>query len=224
MPPRSSLSACQSASSDSTLFACSPGASSWLRARSRSERELGVHAVDPGDPRVADQLDRAVAGDELAQPLEGARLDVDAAGGEDGPVDILGARIRGIVVERPPLLVERPERCLVLPERPVAAGDAAPCLLGVDLDENRQGALPQAPSGSCSVPTAPPPSAITAGALEARASQRVLRLAQPECHFAAGLEDPSDRLFALDLCVDVDERPPELRRRARRRASTCPRP
>ena len=37
VPDRSSRSACQSASSDSTVFACSPGASSWTaRARAPS--------------------------------------------------------------------------------------------------------------------------------------------------------------------------------------------
>ena len=40
----------------------------------------------------------------------------------------------------------------------------------------------------------------------------MLRLAQPERSLAAGLEDPRDRLLALDLAVDVDERPPELLR------------
>ena len=40
----------------------------------------------------------------------------------------------------------------------------------------------------------------------------MLRLAQAERCLAAGLEDPRDRLLALDLAVDVDERPPELLR------------
>ena len=40
----------------------------------------------------------------------------------------------------------------------------------------------------------------------------MLRLAQPERSLAAGLEDPRDRLLALDLAVDVDERTPQLLR------------
>jgi hypothetical protein len=38
----------------------------------------------------------------------------------------------------------------------------------------------------------------------------VLRLAQPKCSLATGFEDSRDRLFALDLAVHVDKRPPEL--------------
>ena len=88
VPARSSRSACQSASSDSTVFASSPGGSSCTALARRAERELGVHAVDPGDPRVADELDRPVAGDELAELLEAPGLDMDAAGGENCAVEI----------------------------------------------------------------------------------------------------------------------------------------
>ena len=55
----------------------------------RAERELRVHAVDAGDVRVGDERDRAVAGDELAEPLQRAALDVDAGGGEDDVVDVV---------------------------------------------------------------------------------------------------------------------------------------
>ncbi len=180
------------------------------RTRPRAERELGVHAVDPGDARVADQLDRAVARDELAEPLERAGLDVDAARGEHGAVEVPGARVRGVVVERPPLLVERPERCLVLRERPVAAGDTAPRLLGVDLDEDRQRALPQRRADLVG-PDRTAAQRDHGGRARGQGVAHVLRLAQAECRLAAGLEDPRDRLLALDLGVDVDERPPELR-------------
>ena len=84
-----------------------------------------------------------VAGHELAEPLERAGLDVDAAGGEDGAVEIGRACVRRLVVERPPLVVERPERRLVLRQRPVAARDSAPRLLDVDLDQDRERPLAQ---------------------------------------------------------------------------------
>ena len=58
------------------------------RAGAGAEGELDVHPVDPGNPRVADDLDLPVARDELAEPLERAGLDVDAAGGEDGALEI----------------------------------------------------------------------------------------------------------------------------------------
>ena len=58
------------------------------RGEPAAERELRVGAVDPGDVRVGDERRRAVAGHELAEPLERARLDVDAAGGEHDAVDV----------------------------------------------------------------------------------------------------------------------------------------
>src|SRR6185436_7193916 len=39
------------------------------RPRAGSEGELNLHAVDPGDARIADDLDRPLAGNELAEPL-----------------------------------------------------------------------------------------------------------------------------------------------------------
>ena len=51
-------------------------------AEARPERELRVHAVDAGDVRVRDERDRAAAGDELAELLQGSALDVDACGGQ----------------------------------------------------------------------------------------------------------------------------------------------
>ena len=113
------------------------------RPRAGSERELNVHAVDPGDARVADDLDRPLAGNELAEPLERAELDVDPARGEHSALDIAGTCICGVVVERLTLLVQRPEGSLVLRQRAVAAADAAPRLLGVDLDEDGHGAISQ---------------------------------------------------------------------------------
>jgi hypothetical protein len=39
----------------------------------------------------------------------------------------------------------------------------------------------------------------------------VLRLAEAKRGLTAGFEDPRDRLHALDLAVDIDERPPKPR-------------
>ena len=210
----------QSARATRRVFACSPGGQLVARTRARSERELDVHAVDPGDARVADDLDRPLAGNELAEPLERAELDVDAARGEHGAVDVARSRIRGVVVERLPLLVQRPERSLVLRQRPVAAADAAPRLLGVDLDEDGDGAISRALERIWSVPTAPPPSATTAGVDRApgrrpRASTRGAGT-PPRRRSRRSARSAPPRSISR---VDVDERPPEpLReRRAERR-------
>ena len=181
------------------------------RARPGAERELGVHAVDPGDPRVADQLDRAVAADQLAEPLQRPGLDVDASHGEHDPVDVAGARVGGVVVERAPLLVQRAERRLVLRERPIASADAPPRLLRVDLDQDRHGALPQRRADLVGTD-----GAAAQGDHGRRARRegvdRVLGLAQAERRLAARLEDARDRLLPGDLTVDVDERASEPRR------------
>ena len=68
---------------------------------------------------------------------------MDPARGEHGALDVVGTCICGVVVERLPLLVQRPEGSLVLRQRAVAAADAAPRLLGVDLDEDGYGTISQ---------------------------------------------------------------------------------
>ena len=177
-----------------------------------AESELHVHAVDPEDPRVADDLDGIVAGNELAEMLERADLDMDAPGGEHGAFDVPRVRIRSVVVERLTLVVERPESRLVLRQRTVGAADAAPCLFGVDLDEDRHGALSQrrpdlvGPDGAAA-------QRDDSGWARPQRVDGVLRLAQPKCRLTAGLEDARDRLLALDLAVDVEERPPQLLRK-----------
>ncbi len=173
-----------------------------------AERELDVHAVDPRHPRVADDLDLALGRNELAEALQHAGLDVDATGSEDGAVEIRCPRVRCIVVERLPLVVQRSECRFVLRERPLS-GNAPPCLLGVDLDQDRQCAIPQClpdlVGADCAAAERDHGRRRRAQRLE-----RVFRLAQPERSLAARLEDPRDRLLALDLAVDVDERPPQL--------------
>ena len=178
------------------------------RTRPRSERKLDVHAVDPGDPRVADDLDRPLAGNELAETLERTGLAVDTARSEDGTIDIPRSCIRGVVVERLPLLVQRPEGRLVLGQRPVAAADAAPGLLGIDLDEDRHGAISERRTNLIDSDCATAQRYHCWGH-RAQGVDRVLRLAEPEGSLTSGLEDPRDRLHPLDLGVDVDERPPE---------------
>ena len=66
----------------------------------RAERELRVHAVDAGDVRVGDERDRPVAGNELAEPLQRAALDVHAGGGEHDVVDVPGDDVGDLGVQR----------------------------------------------------------------------------------------------------------------------------
>ena len=181
------------------------------RSGARSERQLRVHPVDPGDARVGDDLDRPVAGNELAEPLERAQLDVDPAGREDGAVQVVGPRVRSAIVERPALVVEPTEGCLVLRQRPVAAAGSPPRLPDVDVDEDREGPVAQRRPDLVGRDRAAA-ERDHRGRARAQRRKRVLGLARAERRLAAGLEDPRDRLLALDLAVDVDERTAEPRR------------
>src|SRR5262249_18603513 len=95
-------------------------------AEAAAEGELCVHAVDAGDVRVADERGAAVAGDELAEASERARLDVHAGGREDDVVG--GARGGGwcFLVERSALLVQARELVAVARERAIACLHALP--------------------------------------------------------------------------------------------------
>ncbi len=87
----------------------------------RAERELRVRAMDAGDVRVGDERDRAVAGDELAEPLQRAALDVNAGRGEDDVVDVVRYDVRDLGVQLAALLVEPAELGLVPRERAAVA-------------------------------------------------------------------------------------------------------
>ena len=136
---------------------------------------------------------------------------MNPAGDEDRGVDVVGARVRGIVVERPPLLVQRPERGRVLRERPVAALDAVPGLLGTDLDEDRQGSIAQGLSDLVR-PDGPSAEGDHGRARRVERLAGELRLAQTKRCLAPGFEDLRDRLLTLDLPVDIHERTAELLR------------
>ena len=120
----------------------------------RAERELRVHAVDAGDVRVADERDRAVARDELAEPLQRAALDVDAGGREHDVVGVAHDRVGDLGVERTPLLVElarsRSRSCASGRSR---ALDSLPAVVEVDVDQQGRRAAGEA-RRACA-PTAP---------------------------------------------------------------------
>src|SRR5579864_1426979 len=99
-----------------------------------AERELRVHAVDACDVPVGDESDRAVAGDERAEPRQRATLDVDAARDEDDVVDVVRDDVGDLCVQAPPLLVQPAELRLVLGQRSVAAADALPARVDVDVE------------------------------------------------------------------------------------------
>ena len=64
----------------------------------RAEGELGRDAVDPGDVRVGDDLDRPRARHELAEEVDRADADVDTRSGERDPVGIACVGVGGIFV------------------------------------------------------------------------------------------------------------------------------
>ena len=105
----------------------SPPRRAAARAPSASRLPSAVWATGPQIPatwRSATSATLSRPGDELAEPLERARLDVDPRGGEDRVLDALSRARRRPARTAPALVEERAEGLLVLRERPVGAGDA----------------------------------------------------------------------------------------------------
>src|SRR3989440_7712405 len=171
-----------------------PGGQLVRLGEPRPERELRVHAVDAGDVRIRDQRDRAVAGDELAELLQRAALDVDAGGGQRAVVQIACAHVGALRVERAPFLVQAAERRLVLREWPVASAHALPARVDVDVEPHGErvveGVAHRRPRDCASAE---------------REHDRLL-LVRAERGFAVVAEDVGDRLAGgrLDQVVRVD--------------------
>jgi len=107
------------------------------------ERELGVHAVDAGDVRVGDERHVAASGDELAEPLQPAALDVDPRGSQNDVVGVPGDDVGDLRVDRAPLLVESPELVVVSSKWPFASFHALPRDVDVHVEPDDDRALPQ---------------------------------------------------------------------------------
>ena len=90
-------------------------------------------------------------------------MDVDAAGREHDVVRVPRDRVGGLLVDRPPLVVEPPERLLVLRERPVARRAPAPRPCRRRPRRAPSSRARGAARRVASDPSAPPPSAITFG-------------------------------------------------------------
>ena len=56
-----------------------------------AECELRRDAVNPGNVRIGDELDRPVPGHELVQKIQRADPDIDPGGGKHDPVRVAGA-------------------------------------------------------------------------------------------------------------------------------------
>ena len=191
----------------------------------RPEGELRVHAVDPGDARVGDELDGAVARHELAQPLECPELDVDAARSEHDVVGVVGARIGDRVVERPPFLVEAAELRLVAGERTVAAACPLPGGLDLDVEEDGEGGVPQGRSHLGDRHRAAAEREHR-GLVHVQPRDRVERFANTKLGLSPLREQLGDRtaLVPFQLLVEVDEGAAEPGGEPRGRASSCRRP
>ena len=109
-----------------------------LREVARTECDLRPDPVDTRDPRVRDQLDGSVAGDEVAELVDRAELDMDAGRGEQDPVDVARLRVRHRLIEGLPVAMQRVERLLVLRERPTRSHDPLPGGLRVDIEQHRE--------------------------------------------------------------------------------------
>ena len=208
VPSRPSCSSSHSRATSSSVFAASPGESSCV-VEAAAEGELGIGAVDPGDVAVGDERDPAATGDVLAEEGQRTRLDADPGRRERDPVGVPRPRVRDLQVDRLALLVEAPEELLVPGQRPVAAvPDAAPCLLHLDVHEQRQRAVAQRLPHALGEDGAAPEREHGGNGLRQRLDREVL-LELPEPGLAALGPDVRDRhpQLPLELEVDVEERP-----------------
>ncbi len=169
----------------------------------RAERELRVHAVDAGDVRIGDERDRAVAGDELAEPPQRAALDVDAGRGEDDVVGVPGDDVGDLRVERPALLVEPLELLAVPRERAIAPAHALPA---VSTSTSSQTTVARSFSSArtSGMVTAPPPRSTTRGSVRREHVPDDLRLSRAECRLA--VVEQRDRNVRVGLDVRETER------------------
>ena len=175
----------------------------------RAERELRVHAVDAGDVRVRDERDRAVAGDELAEPLQRAALDVDAGGGEHDVVAVARGRVGHLGVERRAAARSGARNSA----SSCASGrslprDPLPRRLDVDgeMDDGRAVVAREA-----GVSTAPPPTAITVGSAARAPRARTAPRARGTRPRPRSRRARDRAVRRRDRLVDVDERPAEPR-------------
>ena len=223
------VSSLQSRSSTCACFAASPGGSSCVETSRSPSASWARGAVDAHHRRVGDERDGAVAGHELAEPVERAELVVDAGRGERSTPStspLATTASATCAVERLPLVVQPAEHLLVLRERAVAALAAPPGRVDVDVEEHgeraRRRAVVRVPerdraaaerrgSSGGAAPTASPTTA---------ASTRRNRLLAAAPRRSAG----SSRVAPLDLPVDVENRPVEALRERARPSSSSPRP
>ena len=187
--------------------------------------DLGADAVDPRDVRVGDELDGAVARDEVAELVDRPGLDVDPGGGEQDPVDVARVGVRDLLVERLPLAVERVERA----RSTARAGGRSPSTRCQAVSGSTSSSTVKARAARSrrvrSERTAPPPSATTA----ARRGEHVLRdvlLDRAEAGLAACHEQLGDRRpgAGLDLAGRGRRTAARVARRRDARRASCPSP
>ena len=165
--------------------------------------EAGI--VEPEHALVRDQRTGAPV-DEPVEIREEARLRGDLEAFEQRVVGVLGDAVAGLEVEVGALLVERPERLLVLRQRTLAAAHARPGEVDADLDPDGERA-----------PREPLARLLDGhGAAAERNHRRLVRrqrlghhgrLELAELRLAALVEQLGDRpVQALDLLVRVHER------------------
>ncbi len=212
-PSRPIVRADHSRSRTAGVFAASPAGHLVLRDVPCPESHLRADAVDARDVRVGDELDRAVPGNELPQLVDRAERDVDARGGEQNAVDVVGVGVCDLLVERLPVAVERVELLGRPRQRPLRAGHPLPGHVRVDVEEDRERARSQVASR----PLGEHRAASQSDHRRVSAAKHLaghLLLDLSEARLAPGREQLRDRLARplLDLLVEIDEASPEPRR------------
>ncbi len=189
-----------------------PGRQIMRRDEAVAERFLGPGAVDAHHRGVRDECDWPVAGDELGEPVERTQLVMHTTGRQDGAVCVTGDGVGDLAVDRATLLIEPPERCLVLGKRTLRAAHALPGEPDVDVDQDGEGvARERVPDRRHGDRAASEGGDHRFFELQER---RVLRFELAKRSLSLLREDLGDRpaLRPLDLLVRVDERTTEAPR------------
>ena len=192
----------------------------------RPERELRPDAVDPGDVRVGDERDRAVARDELAEHVERVELDVDARGGEHDAVHVERRGVGDVVVDGLPLAMEGVEGVGVARERPVGAARPAAHAVSGSTSSSTVKARAASVARVRSESTAPPPSATTTGSPSRStswtvASSSARKPASPSCSKSSAIVRARSATRSRGRGRRSAGR---AVRRSRARGSSCPSP
>ena len=216
-PPRPTIvpslpirSARQSRSSTAIAFAGSPGGTSWHAVSRSPSASCAATPWIPATFASATISTAPLPGTSSSSSSRAPILTSIPAAASTTPVGVVGMGVGDFLVDRQPRQVERVKRLLVDREGPPTLARPLPRGGRVDLEQHRERAPSECqPRRGRDHGAAAEGDHCRLGRLERRGGDRLLR--DPESGFPVPREQLLDRRArpALDLLVEVDERPAE---------------